>query len=37
MPPASLAGTSVVAEGRSLVAFEEPEDRVAAKMGICCV
>ena len=36
VPPASLVGTSVVAEGRGLVAFKEPEDREVAMTGTCC-
>lgn len=37
MPPASLAGTLVVAEDRNLAASKEPEDRLEAMTGICCV
>ena len=36
VPPASLADTLVVAEDRVPVTFMEPEDRVGARMGICC-
>ena len=36
MPPASLVGTSVVAEDRGPVVFKGPEDRAVAMMGTCC-
>ena len=36
VPPASLAGTLVVAKGRGPVAFKELEDIVVAMTGTCC-